>query len=47
MIPKEERENVMEFKVHDDTRGKSRFLHNSDTFYNHCNRKGHDESGCF
>ncbi|XP_021761728.1 uncharacterized protein LOC110726556 [Chenopodium quinoa] len=38
-------ENAVAFKV--DSRAKQKYEDNSDKFCNHCNRVGHDESGCY
>ncbi|KAM7473208.1 hypothetical protein LguiB_020451 [Lonicera macranthoides] len=44
---KDERDSIMAFAIHPDTRGKSRAVANTDKFCNHCDRDGHDESSCF
>lgn len=43
---KDERDNIMTFKVQADLHGKGKF-DNFDKFCRHCNRDGHDESTCF
>ncbi|XP_056691545.1 uncharacterized protein [Spinacia oleracea] len=37
----------MAFKVQGDSRGKSKYIDNSDLFCTNCNIKGHDNKGCF
>ncbi|KAL5703009.1 hypothetical protein ACHQM5_028155 [Ranunculus cassubicifolius] len=44
---KDDCDNVMAFKVQSDARGKSKNYDSEYKFCNHCNREGHDESGCF
>ncbi|XP_050902923.1 uncharacterized protein LOC127115410 [Lathyrus oleraceus] len=41
------RDNVMAFKPTADTRGKTKLVDNSEKFYTHYNREGHEESSCF